>query len=113
MFALIDEVAKDGFHRGKGFNFIFYVGYLCFGAGANISALLLRLNAQRQKLPNFIERETQLLSAFYKSQPLRCFRGKLPIPGFSSRRFLQQTPPLVIPDGFQIDAAKLGNAASS
>ncbi len=112
MFALIDKAAQNGFHRGKGFDFTFYVGYLRFGAGTDIPAMSLRLNAQRQKIPNLIERETKLLRAFYKSQPLRCFRGELPIPGLSSRRLLQQTPALVIPDGFEIDAAKSGNAAS-
>lgn len=88
MFALIDEVAQNGFHRRKGFDFTFYVGYLRFGAGADIPTLLLRLNAQRQKFPNFIERETKLFSPLYKSQPLCCFRRELPIPGLSSRRFL-------------------------
>src|SRR5260370_5792035 len=103
MFTLIDEAAQSGFHRGKGFDFTFYVGNLRCSASAYISALLLWLNAQRQQFSNFIEREAQLLGAFYKSQPLRCFRWKLAIPGLSARSLLQQTSALVIPDCFEID----------
>src|SRR5260370_16990076 len=80
MFTLIDEAPQSGFHRGKGFDFTFYVGNLRCSASADISALLLLLNAQRQQFSNFIEREAQLLASFYKSHPLPCFRRNLPLP---------------------------------
>lgn len=62
MVALIDEAAQDGFHRGEGFDLTFNVGNLYFGARADIPAFLLRLNAQRQKLPNLTEREAPCLA---------------------------------------------------
>lgn len=86
MFALLDKAAQNAFHRGEGFHFLFNVDNFGFDASANINAVLLRLDPQRQQLPNLIEREAQLLSAFDESQPMCSFRGKLTIACFSPGR---------------------------
>ena len=79
MLALIGQPAQCAFHRRKGFHLAFNVGNLCFGAGANVCPVLLRLDAQRQQFRNLFQRKAQPLRTFDEPQPLRRVRGKLAV----------------------------------
>ena len=87
-------------------NLLVNVSDLGFGLLANISAATPAPYSQTQKFLNLFERESKLLSMFDELQPLYGVIRENTISGSCSRRFWNQTAPLIVPDGLDVYSAE-------